>query len=196
MAACRIEINLFTMLKLLQLPLTLGLGGLLLLASCQPSGTEQTETDGSDETTLSQDDSSDPSPEFDPDLDLSLDTPDTPAEEGDSAAAPAPQGADAPPQQRSAQSAPSQSPGQSPSAAANGNEYPEEFITGFMDGCAQGGVPVEFCRCSLDGIQAEFTVEEFMAIDELARNQQPAPPEVEQSLNRIAQSCLPSQPPG
>lgn len=183
------------MLKLLRLPLTLGLGGVLLLASCQPNGTETTETESSDETALSQDGASDQSPEFDPDFDLSPDTPDTTAENGGTAA-PSPQGSDAPQQQRSAQPETGQSPGQSPSAAAGGNEYPEEIITGFMEGCAQGGVPEEFCQCSLDGIQAEFTVEEFLAIDELARNQQPAPPEVEQTLNRIAQSCLPEQPPG
>lgn len=183
------------MLKLFRLPLTLGLGGVLLLASCQPNGTETTETERSDETALSQDEPSDQSPEFDPDLDLSPDTPDTAAENGGTAA-PSPQGSDAPQQQRSAQPEDGQSPDQSPPDATGSNEYPEEFITGFLDGCAQGGVPEEFCQCSLDGIQAEFTVEEFIEIDELARNQQPAPPEVEQKLNRIAQSCLPAQPSG
>jgi hypothetical protein len=71
------------------------------------------------------------------------------------------------------------------------NPYPGEVVQIFVDSCVSGGQGVDpavmkkICSCSIEGIQNQYTLSEFVKIsDELSANK-PMRPE----MTKIVQSC-------
>jgi predicted metalloprotease len=50
-----------------------------------------------------------------------------------------------------------------PTTLGGGNEYPQEIIDGYIEGCTQDG-PEDFCRCSIDEFQKRLTLGEFIEL--------------------------------
>ncbi len=73
------------------------------------------------------------------------------------------------------------------------NSYPEELVQIYMDSCVNsavnGGVPREiatnYCRCSINRIQARYTLDQFLAIVQ-SRTGNQLPPQLEE----IATLCV------
>jgi hypothetical protein len=72
-------------------------------------------------------------------------------------------------------------PGQAQSRETSSpNAYPEEVVKIFVDSCVSGGgksVPPEvmkqICSCSIEGIQTQYTLNEFVKLRGLRRNNLP-----------------------
>jgi hypothetical protein len=64
------------------------------------------------------------------------------------------------------------------------NEYPQEFVDGYMEGCS-ADAPAAFCQCSIDAVQDVFTLDEFIGFySELEAG---APP---QQLMDVLEPCV------
>ena len=48
----------------------------------------------------------------------------------------------------------------------DGPQYPKEVRDNFLTSCTDAGLPKRQCRCVLDGVEKEFTVEEFVALEQ------------------------------
>jgi len=48
---------------------------------------------------------------------------------------------------------------------SNTSAYPSDLVQNFMNACMQKGSNQEFCSCVLDKIQSNFTLEQFMEIE-------------------------------
>ncbi|KAM3106359.1 hypothetical protein ACKFKH_18905 [Phormidesmis sp. 146-20] len=71
------------------------------------------------------------------------------------------------------------------------NPYPEQVVQIFVDSCTSGGKSVDpavmrkICSCSIDGIQNQYTLTEFIKIsDELGANKP-----MRREMTQIVQSC-------
>ncbi len=65
-------------------------------------------------------------------------------------------------------------------------EYPQEVTRTFMKGCGFTNNR-EFCTCSLDKLRSQYSFEEFLKIDQAARETKQVPQEV----ISIFQACRP-----
>lgn len=70
-------------------------------------------------------------------------------------------------------------------ASATVVPYPAVVRQHFMNSCITGGRTQSSCACSLDGIQAHYSLKDFAALDARAQSGQPMPPE----LVRIVSGC-------
>ena len=48
----------------------------------------------------------------------------------------------------------------------DGPQYPKEVRDNFLTSCTDADLPERQCRCVLDDIEKEFTVEEFLALEQ------------------------------
>ncbi len=75
-----------------------------------------------------------------------------------------------------------------PALAQQTESYPSEVVQSFMESCVSNGGTEAMCSCVIEGIQAEYSLEEFTQITtEIETKEPPA------KLVEIAQSCMSSQ---
>jgi len=65
------------------------------------------------------------------------------------------------------------------------SKYPATVRQHFMNACITSGSTQSTCACAIDGIQAHYSLEEFVDFDKRARSGEPMPPE----LVRIVSTC-------
>ena len=67
----------------------------------------------------------------------------------------------------------------------DGPQYPKEVRDNFLASCTGSALPESQCRCVLDDIEKEFTVEEFLALEQDASRLSQLP-----VLQAIALKCV------
>ncbi|NJR49464.1 MAG: hypothetical protein HC780_07705 [Leptolyngbyaceae cyanobacterium CSU_1_3] len=75
--------------------------------------------------------------------------------------------------------------------AAPANPYPQEAVQIFVNSCVSGGKGIDpvlmknICSCSINGIQNQYTLAEFVKISDETKKSNSLPPK----LTQIVQSC-------
>lgn len=63
--------------------------------------------------------------------------------------------------------------------SSGGDQYPDEVRTNFLDSCNQSsGGNTEACTCALESIEAKFSLEEFVALEQSMNNGTDVPAEI------------------
>jgi hypothetical protein len=76
------------------------------------------------------------------------------------------------------------------------NPYPQEAVQIFVNSCISGGKGIDpvlmknICSCSINGIQNQYTLAEFVKVSDETKNSNSLPPKMTQIVQSCAEQAL------